>query len=62
LGYRNSWGVILCNLGEAPFTVMNGDRIAQAVLSRVEKVEWKQVEVLPESERSLGGFGHYGVK
>ena len=60
--YRNSWGVILTNFGDEPFEIAQGDRIAQAVLVKVEKVTWNVVEDLDETERNLGGFGSSGVK
>ncbi len=62
MGYRNVWGVILINLGTEPFVVEDGDRIAQAVLNKFEKIEWQHVEVLPESQRGLTGFGDSGIK
>jgi dUTP pyrophosphatase len=62
LGFRNIWGVILANLGDEPFEVETGDRIAQAVLVKVEKIEWEPVDSLSKSERNLGGFGHSGNK
>lgn len=58
--YRNGWGVILMNNGSEPFIVKQGDRIAQAVLSKVEQIEWEEVEELDSTERGLGGFGHTG--
>ena len=60
--YRNSWGVILTNLGDEPFEIAQGDRIAQAVLVKVEKATWNVVEDLDETERNLGGFGSSGIK
>jgi dUTP pyrophosphatase len=59
--YRGEVGVILVNLGEAPFSLKRGDRIAQLVFSRVEPVEWEEVEILGESSRGGGGFGSTGV-
>ena len=58
--YRNGWGVILMNQGTEPFEVRQGDRIAQAVLSKVERIEWEEVEELDSTERGRGGFGHTG--
>lgn len=58
--YRGEIGVILINHGEEPFVVRRGDRIAQMVVSRVERVEWEEVDALDESERGSGGFGHTG--
>jgi dUTP pyrophosphatase len=60
--YRNNWGVILINLGTEPFVVCQGDRIAQAVLIKVETIEWEPVEVLEDSERGLGGFGSTNIQ
>lgn len=59
--YRNGWGVILMNNDTRnSFRVYQGDRIAQAVLAKVEQIEWKEVEELDSTERGLGGFGHTG--
>ena len=59
--YRGEVGVILVNLGEAPFSLKRGDRIAQLLFSRVEPVEWEEAETLGESDRGGGGFGSTGV-
>ena len=62
--YRGDVGVILINHGQAPFTVEDGERIAQLVLTRYERVEWAvidTVEQLPDSTRGAGGFGHTGT-
>ena len=58
--YRGELGVILVNLSNEPFTVNDGERIAQLVVTRHEVVEWAPVEVLDETERGEGGFGHTG--
>ena len=58
--YRNGWGVILMNLGQEPFMVKQGDRIAQGILAKIEQIEWEEVEELDSTERGLGGFGHTG--
>jgi dUTP pyrophosphatase len=58
--YRGPVGVLLCNLGPAPFTVHRGDRIAQLVIARVERAEWRVVEDLEATSRGEGGFGHTG--
>ena len=58
--YRNGWGVILINHGLKPFIVNQGDRIAQAVLTKVEQIEWEEVETLDSTDRGLGGFGSTG--
>lgn len=60
--YRGDVGVILINLGAEPFTIAPGDRIAQLVLATYAQVEWTPVEVLPETERGAGGFGHTGTQ
>lgn len=60
--YRGEVKVILINLSAQTFVVNHGDRIAQMIIARHEKAEWEQVEVLNESERGHGGFGHTGVK
>lgn len=60
--YRNSWGIILINLGTEPFVVHQGDRIAQAVLMKVETIEWNSVETLEDSDRGLGGFGSTNIQ
>lgn len=58
--YRGEIKVVLVNLSDAPFTVMPGERIAQMVVARHERVEWDEVEELGESERGSGGFGSTG--
>jgi dUTP pyrophosphatase len=60
--YRGEVGVILINLSSEPFIIEDGERIAQMVIARHEQAEWHQVEVLDETERGAGGFGHSGVK
>ena len=59
--YRGELGVILANLSDQPFTVADGDRIAQLVIARHETVTWEPVEALGDTERGEGGFGHSGV-
>lgn len=59
--YRGPVGVILINHGTEDFSVARGDRIAQAVLARVEPVVLESVNSLDETERGEGGFGHTGV-
>ncbi|MDX9720272.1 MAG: dUTP diphosphatase [Myxococcota bacterium] len=58
--YRGELKVLLINLGQAAHTVRVGERIAQAVLARHASPEWQWVEVLEESDRGEGGFGHSG--
>lgn len=59
--YRGEVGVIMVNLSTEPFTVADGDRIAQLVIARHEQAEWVEVESLDETERGEGGFGHSGI-
>ena len=58
--YRGEVKVILVNLSNDPFVINPGERIAQMVVARYEKVEWDEVEVLDETERGTGGFGSTG--
>lgn len=58
--YRGEIGVILINLSKEDFVIENGERICQMVIAAHEKVEWDLVEVLEETERGAGGFGHTG--
>jgi len=59
--YRGEIGVILVNLSNEEFVVNDGERIAQLVISKHERVHWKEVEILSETERGSGGFGSTGV-
>lgn len=54
-------GVILINLGQNNFVVNPGDRIAQAVLNKVEKIEWDEVSTLDNTDRGENGFGSTGI-
>lgn len=58
--YRGEIGVILINLSEDNFTVKNGDRIAQMVLARHERIRWISSDQLSETDRGKGGFGSTG--
>ena len=58
--YRGEVGVILINLGEVPFRLQRGDRIAQLVIAPVARLAWRESEALPESTRGAGGFGSTG--
>lgn len=60
--YRGEVGVVLINLSQEPFTVNDGERIAQMVFARYEQGNLVPVEVLDETERGAGGYGHTGVK
>lgn len=61
-GFRSTIQVILINHGHCTFTINPGDRIAQMVVARVERVQWQVVESLDQTERGEGGFGSSGVK
>ena len=60
--YRGEIGVILVNLSDTNFTIENGERICQMVIAKHEQAEWENVEMLNETTRGAGGFGHTGVK
>lgn len=59
--YRGEVKVILINLGNEDFIINNGDRIAQLVLARYERIEFEIVDNLNNTNRGSGGFGHTGV-
>lgn len=59
--YRGEIKVILINLSNEKFVVNPGDRIAQLVIAKYERVEWDEVATLDETERGEGGFGHTGI-
>ena len=59
--YRGEIGVILINLSNEPQTIESGERICQMVIAKHEQPELIQVEVLGETERGAGGFGHSGT-
>lgn len=59
--YRGEIKVILINFGDKEFIIKPGDRIAQLIFIKYEKVEFKEVEVLDDTERGSGGFGHTGI-
>ena len=59
--YRGEIGVILVNLSNENFTISDGERIAQLIIAKHERAQWKEVEVLDETERGSGGFGSTGV-
>ena len=58
--YRGEIKVILVNLSNTPFEIVPGERIAQMVVARHERVEWEVVDTLDETERGAGGFGSTG--
>ena len=59
--YRGEVGVLLINLSTEPFTINDGERIAQMIIARHEQAVFEPVEVLDETERGEGGYGHTGV-
>ena len=59
--YRGEWNVPLINWGSEPYTIYNGDRIAQVVFSLYVQAEFEAAEVIDETERGSGGFGHTGI-
>jgi dUTP pyrophosphatase len=60
--YRGEIGVILVNLSKEDFEIQNGERIAQLVIAKHERVEWEETKELSETDRGEGGFGSTGVK
>ncbi len=59
--YRGEIQVIVINLGEKPYTIERGERIAQALFARYERVAWRETEKLETSQRGAGGFGSTGA-
>ncbi len=59
--YRGEVKVIMVNLSNEPFTIKKGERIAQMVINKHEQMIWEEVEVLSDTERGSGGFGHTGI-
>lgn len=60
--YRGEIKVILINLGGEDFTINRGDRIAQMIFAKVEIADIEEVEIVDETARGAGGFGHTGIK
>ena len=60
--YRGELKVLLVNLSNDDFVVNAGERVAQMVIARHETATWEEVEMLDETERGEGGYGHTGVK
>lgn len=58
--YRGEVGIIIANLSDEPFEINDGDRIAQMVIAKYEKIEWEETDNLDDTERGDGGFGHTG--
>ena len=60
--YRGEIKVIMVNLSDEPFTINPGERICQMVISQYTRAEWVEVDLLDDTERGSGGFGHTGLK
>lgn len=60
--YRGEIGVILVNLSQTSFTIQPEERIAQLVVAKYEQIQWKETEVLSQTNRGAGGFGSTGKK
>lgn len=59
--YRGELKIPIINLGEEPFTINKGDRIAQLIIAKYERIEWEAVETVEDTHRGTGGFGSTGV-
>lgn len=59
--YRGELKIIFVNLGKEDIEINDGDRIAQMVIMKIERPEIEEVEILGDTERSKGGFGHTGL-
>jgi dUTP pyrophosphatase len=60
--YRGEIGIILINLSNEVVEIEDGERVCQMIIAKHEKVNWEQVDVLVETDRGAGGFGHTGTK
>lgn len=60
--FRGEIHVLMVNLGSQPFTIERGDRIAQAVIARYERIDWEEQTELAPSQRGAGGFGSTGAR
>ncbi len=59
--YRGEVGVILMNHSKQELIIKRGDRIAQMIINKIERILFEEVQELPDTERGAGGFGHTGV-
>lgn len=59
--YRGEISVLLINLSNTPFVIQDGERIAQLVIARHERVVWQEISELEPTDRGTGGFGHTGL-
>jgi dUTP pyrophosphatase len=60
--YRGELKVLMTNLSSSPQTIRDGDRIAQMIVTKHERVSWQEVETLDATQRGAGGFGHTGTQ
>lgn len=60
--YRGEVKVILANVSQDEYVLKPGERVAQMVVAKFERIEWEQVDVLSDTDRGAGGFGHTGTK
>jgi len=60
--YRGEIMIPVINLGDETVLIENGDRLAQMVIAKYERIRWEPATELSETERSEGGFGHTGIK
>ncbi len=58
--YRGEIGIILINLSDEDFIINNGERICQMIITRHETIEWEETDLLNDTARGKGGFGHTG--
>lgn len=59
--YRGEVKILLINFSDTEFLIQNGDRIAQMIIAKHETISWEEVEVLTETIRGEGGYGHTGL-
>jgi dUTP pyrophosphatase len=59
--YSGELKILLINFSDTDFEINNGDRIAQMIISTHQKVNWEEVEILSETVRGAGGYGHTGL-
>ena len=59
--FRGEIKILIINWGKEPFEIKHGDRIAQMIITKYERIEWQQVKILENTDRGTGGFGHTGV-
>ncbi len=60
--YRGELKIAMVNISNEAYTIKHGERIAQLVIAQYQRATWQQVELLDETERGAGGFGHSGME